>query len=60
PLTLPPVQTENALSQLNLMHDKEALEAVANAAHKDVPDVVHSYFGPYIGMYFAWLTYYTK
>lgn len=50
----------NALPQLNLAHDKEALEGVANAAHKDVPDAVYSYFGPYIGMYFAWLTYYIK
>lgn len=46
--------------QVNLLHDKEALEGVANAKHKDVPDVVHSYFGPYIGVYFAWLSYYTK
>lgn len=46
--------------QVNVLHDKEALDGVANAAHKDVPDVVHSYFGPYIGVYFAWLSYYTK
>lgn len=46
--------------QVNLLHDKEALEGVAKAAHKNVPDVVHSYFGPYIGVYFAWLSFYTK
>lgn len=47
-------------AQVNLLHDKEALEGVAKAANKDVPDVVHSYFGPYIGIYFAWLSFYTK
>eukprot|EP00903_Cladosiphon_okamuranus_P007574 g7348.t1 len=47
-------------AEVNLLHDKTALEGVANAKHKDVPDVVHSYFGPYIGVYFAWLRYYTK
>ncbi|CAN0128834.1 unnamed protein product, partial [Ectocarpus fasciculatus] len=44
----------------NLLHDKEALEGVAKAANKDVPDAVNSYFGPYIGIYFAWLRFYTK
>ncbi|CAM9477388.1 unnamed protein product, partial [Ectocarpus sp. 12 AP-2014] len=47
-------------SRANLLHDKEALEGVAKADNKDVPDAVNSYFGPYIGIYFAWLRFYTK
>lgn len=48
------------VAQMTLLHDKAALEKVAKAGYKDAPAAVNSYFGPYIGMYFAWLGFYTK
>lgn len=46
--------------QMTLLHDKEALEGVAKAGYKEAPAAVNSYFGPYVGMYFEWLGFYTK
>lgn len=45
---------------MTLLHDKVALEEVAKAGYKEAPTAVNSYFGPYVGMYFAWLSFYTK
>lgn len=48
-----------SIMQVNLLHDKRALERVASADFQETPDNVHSYFGPYFGIYFAWLRFYT-
>lgn len=42
------------------MHDRKALAEVSEASNKDVADKVFSYFGSYMGLYFAWLKFYTK
>ena len=42
-----------------MLHDKPALDMVAKADFDNTPVVVRSYFGPYFGMYFAWLRFYT-
>lgn len=46
--------------QVTLLHDKTALQGVAKAGYRDAPDAVNAYFGPYVGMYFEWLSFYTK
>ncbi|CAN0242461.1 unnamed protein product [Ascophyllum nodosum] len=52
-------RSEVEYEEVNLLHDKPALDMVAKADVDDTPNVVHSYFGPYFGMYFAWLRFYT-
>lgn len=42
------------------MHDTKALEQVAKAGKDEALDGVQSYFGPYIGLYFSWLRFYTR
>lgn len=46
--------------QVNLLHNKQSLIELAKAGAEDRADSVFSYFGPYFGLYFAWLRFYTR
>lgn len=46
--------------QLHLLHDKKALAEVLKTDRANAADAVNGYFGPYVGLYFAWLRFYTR
>lgn len=50
----------DCFEQVNLLHNKQALQEVSKVKGTERADAMFSYFGPYVGLYFAWLDFYIK